>query len=55
MKKVFSYFKRAAKWYLTALGTTCAMCPSCMVPPIGMVCINQMREQTVSNKHSKAA
>ena len=55
MKKVFSNFNSAFKWYLNALETTNMMCPSCMILPTGMVYMDKMRKQTVSNKHSKAA
>lgn len=56
MKKIFSSFKNAVKWYFNALATTSAMCPSCMIPPIGVVYMGKMRKQTdINNKHSKAA
>ena len=56
MKKIFSSFKNAVKWYFNALATTSAMCPSCMIPPIGVVYMDKMRKQTdINNKHSKAA
>ena len=55
MKKIFSGFKNAVKWYFDALATTSAMCPSCMIPPIGSVYMDKTRKQIFSNKHSKAA
>jgi hypothetical protein len=55
MKKIFSSFKNAVNWYFNALAATSAMCPSCMIPPIGVVYMDKVRRETFSNKHSKAA
>lgn len=53
MKKIFSSFKKAVNWYFDALMETSAMCPSCMIPPNGHICIYD--GELHYNKHSRKA
>lgn len=54
MRKIFSSFKKAAKWYMNAMVETSAMCPSCMIPANAFVYMDKMNKKEV-NKRSKAA
>lgn len=55
MRKIFSSFKKAAKWYMNAMVETSAMCPSCMIPANAYLYMDKMNKKETNNKRSKAA